>query len=77
MVRDDGRTILYESKLNSVFGEPGVGKTWVAIMAAISAVRNGSNVLWWDFEDRQATLATRLAALGADDLIENPALRFR
>ena len=76
MVRDDGRTILYESKLNSVFGEPGVGKTWVAIMAAISAVRNGSNVLWWDFEDRQATLATRLAALGADDLIENPALRF-
>ena len=74
--RDDGRLVLYESRLNSVFGEPSVGKTWVAIMAAIEAIRNGSNVLWWDFEDRASTLATRLAALGADDLIENPALRF-
>ena len=74
--RDDGRLILYESRLNSVFGEPSVGKTWIAILAVIQAIRSGSNVLWWDFEDRASTLATRLAALGADDLIENDALRF-
>ena len=76
MVRDDGRTLLYESRLNSVFGEPGVGKTWVAIMAAIGAVRAGSNVLWWDFEDRQGTLAERLVMLNAKDLIDNEAIRF-
>ena len=76
LMRDDGRTIFYESRCNSLFGEPGVGKTWVSILAMISAVRAGSNVLWWDFEDRQSTLATRLAALGAHDVIENDALRF-
>ena len=76
MVRDDGHTLLYESRLNSIFGEPGVGKTWLAIISAISAVRAGAHVLWWDFEDRPSTLATRLAALGAADLIDNESLRF-
>ena len=57
MVRDDGHTLLYESRLNSIFGEPGVGKTWLAIISAISAVRAGANVLWWDFEDRQGNLS--------------------
>ena len=76
LVRDDGHTLLYESRLNSIFGEPGVGKTWLAIISAIEAVRAGANVLWWDFEDRQGTLASRLAALGAEDLIDNDALRF-
>lgn len=76
MVRDDGRTILYEARLNSFFGESGVGKTWLALMAAIAAVRNGGRVLYWDFEDRQGTMASRLEALGAQDLIENDAMRY-
>ena len=76
LTRDDGRTIFYESRVNSLFGEPAVGKTWIANITAVGAVRGGSNVLWWDFEDRASTLATRLAALGAHDLIGNDALRF-
>ena len=58
--RNDGATLLYEGRLNTLFGEPGTGKTWVAIMTLISAVRNGAFVAWWDHEDRPATLAARL-----------------
>ena len=57
-------------------GSLALAKRGFAIMAAIAAVRAGSNVLWWDFEDRASTLATRVAALGAHDVIENDALRF-
>ena len=71
LTRSDGRTLLYEGRLNSIFGEPSGGKTWVAIMAVIEAVRNGARVVWWDFDDRPTTLATRLTALGADDVLES------
>ena len=76
LTRDDGETLLYEGRLNSVFGEPATGKTWIAIIAAIEAVRSGARVIWWDFEDRPATLATRLQALGASDLIGRPEILF-
>ena len=76
LTRDDGETLLYEARLNSIFGEPGTGKTWLAIITAIGAVRAGARVLWWDFEDRPSTLATCLQALGSVDLIGRPELRY-
>ena len=76
LARDDGETLLYEGRLNTVFGQPGTGKTWIAIIAVIANVRSGARVIWWDFEDRPATLATRLQALGASDLIGSPEIRF-
>ena len=54
--RADGETLLYAGKLNSIFGEPGTGKSWVALMAAIEALSRGGSVLWWDFEDKPDTL---------------------
>ena len=74
LTRDDGETLLYEGRLNSIFGEPGCGKTWLAVWAAAGAAKAGSRVWWWDFEDSPATLATRLQAAGAEDLIGRPDL---
>ena len=74
--RSDGSTLLYESKLNSLFGEPGLGKTWVALMVVIEAVGNGSRVVWWDFEDQPSTVTTRLNALGAGNLLDSDALIY-
>ena len=76
LTRSDGATLLYRGRLNSIFGEPGGGKTWGAIMATIEAVRNGARVVWWDFDDRPATLAARLIALRAGDLIEGGQLLY-
>ena len=67
--RDDGETVLYEGKLNTLVGEPAQGKTWVALIAAIASARRGARVVWWDFEDKPSTLAARLDALGAGDLV--------
>ena len=61
--RSDDQTILYEGRLNTIYGEPAQGKTWIAIITVIEAIRSGARVVFWDFEDRPETLATRLDAL--------------
>ena len=76
LTRSDGAVLLYESRLNSIFGEPSGGKTFVAIMAVIEAVRNGARVVYWDFDDYPSTLAGRLTALGADDVIQGGHLLY-
>lgn len=63
---DDGETVLYAGKVNSVYGTPGTGKTWVAILAAIETVMRGGRVIWWDFEDTPQTFKRRAALLGFD-----------
>ncbi len=74
--RSDGQTILYEGRLNTIYGEPAQGKTWIAIITVIEAIRSGARVVFWDFEDKPETLATRLDALGAADLIGSPELAY-
>ena len=41
-------------------------------MAALSAIRRGYKVVWWDFEDKPETLAARAAVLGGLDLATDP-----
>ena len=62
--RDDGETLLYAQRVNGLYGEPSVGKSWLALMVALSAIKKGGNVLWLDFEDKPNTLARRAALLG-------------
>ncbi len=64
--RDDGQTVLYSGRLNSIFGLPASGKSWVAIMAAKYAVMRGGNVMVLDFEDTAATYKARALILGFD-----------
>ena len=74
--RSDGATILYAGKVNSVFGEPGMGKSWIALEAALASLKNGGRVLWWDFEDKPDTLYRRAKALGQLDLITGENVAF-
>ena len=76
LTRDDGETLLYASKLNSVYGLPAVGKSWVALICAVKVLEAGGRVVWWDFEDVPDTLARRSMLLGAlDDVADTD--RFR
>ena len=74
--RDGGGTLLYAGKVNSIHGEPGSGKTWLAVITAISAMAQGLRVLWWDHEDKPATLAIRAQLLGGLDVFDPDKLRY-
>ena len=76
LTRSDGRTLLYGGRLNSIFGEPGLAKSWLALMGCIEVARTGTRVIWWDFEDRPDTIVTRLKALGAGELVDNQLLIY-
>ncbi len=64
--RDDGRCLLYRGKLHSLAGEPECGKSWLALYACVERLSAGERVVYVDFEDGPATLASRLLALGCD-----------
>lgn len=74
--RSDGETLLYAGKLNSVFGTPGSGKSWIALIMAEQTVHQGGRVLWWDFEDSPATFKRRAALLGFDPVSFKDDFRF-
>ena len=65
--RSDGGTLLYEGKLNTLYGLPGVGKTWIAIDCAKEVTAQGGRVIWWDYEDKPDTLGNRAKLLGFGD----------
>jgi hypothetical protein len=61
----DGVThLLYSGKVHSIAGEPGGGKTWVALTAIAEVLRNGDQAVLIDYEDTPATATTRLKQLG-------------
>ena len=62
--RTDGKTLLYANKLNGLFGQPGGGKSWLALLALSETVIRGGRALWLDFEDRPATFRERARPLG-------------
>ena len=75
--RTDGATILYAGQFSTLFGEPGLGKSWVALMMAVDSMRNhDAGVIWLDFEDTPRLLADRAATIGALDLIQDSS-RFK
>ena len=63
LTRHDGETVIPEGKLSAIYGLPSVGKSWVALLTAREVASTGGRVLWWDFEDKPATLKKRCDAL--------------
>ena len=74
--RTDNETVLYAGRLNSVFGVPGSGKSWVAIVAILEAVFRGGHVLYWDHEDTPQTFKRRSVMLGFDPLVHGGAFKY-
>ena len=69
-------TLLYAQKLNSVFGIPGSGKSWVAAIAIDAAVFRGGRVMLWDHEDSAQTFKRRTMMLGFDPLQQADSFRY-
>jgi hypothetical protein len=66
--RDDGSALLYGGQVNSIHGDSGSGKSWIALLAAVQEIRAGRYVLWIDFEDpNEATIVERLRSFGLTD----------
>lgn len=65
--RRDGKHLLYPYAVHSVSGEPGSGKTWVALVAVAQALDDDQDALFIDFEDRPQTIVARLRKLGVPD----------
>ena len=64
---DGAFPLFYCSRVNSLFGESGGGKTWVALAAIAEVVRSGHRAAMIDYEDAPAGIAERLVLLGLDD----------
>ena len=43
--RSDGATLIPEGKLSSIYGLPSTGKSWVAVMVAVSVARSGGRAV--------------------------------
>lgn len=59
-----GRALFYSARINEVHGEPGQGKTWVALYAAKSVMEEGKFVLYVDPEDTEPGIISRLLSMG-------------
>ena len=72
LTRSDGETLLYAGRVNGMYGEPSIGKSWIAAICLIENIKAGGRVCYWDFEDRPSTLAERMDALNALELADSP-----
>lgn len=58
--------LFYGAAVNTLAGEPGLGKSWIAVAASLHVLRRGGSVIVLDYEDSARTWAQRLRSLGAE-----------
>lgn len=64
MRRQSGGALIYPGKVHSIAGEPGAGKTWIALAAIAEVLADGGEAMLVDYEDRLDTAVRRLASMG-------------
>jgi len=62
--RIDGQHLLYTGRINSLFGESGSGKSWIALLATAQQIQNHKSVIYIDLEDHIGSIIERLTLLG-------------
>jgi hypothetical protein len=62
--RTDGQSVIYPGLLHWMMGEPGKGKTWVALAAVAELLAHNLHVMVLDWEGNRRIIGHRLAALG-------------
>lgn len=71
--RGDGELLLYLRRLNWVSGPPGVGKSWIGLLAARECMAAGLRVVWVDHDDGTGQdLTDRAPVLEIGDDIRHP-----
>ena len=60
----NGSPLFYRGAIHDLHGEPSVGKTWLALIAAVEDLNAGRGACLVDFEDTEHTCRARLLALG-------------
>lgn len=64
--RADGRPLLYEGKVNTLFGDSESGKTWVALAGCAEVLGGGGKATFVDLDHNgMVEIANRLLLLGA------------
>jgi hypothetical protein len=61
-----GKCMLYRGRMNEQHGEPGIGKSNVALLFAMLEMNAGNDVLFIDPEDTSTGICRRFSGLGAD-----------
>ena len=64
---NDSLPLFYPKRINSLFGESGGGKSWIALAAVAEVVRKGQRALFIDYEDDPGGIAERLVLLDLTD----------
>jgi hypothetical protein len=72
LMRTDGEALLYRGRINALYGTPGGGKTFIALLAIKQAAERGQHSLYIDWEDSIETFLRRLLQLGMtkEDILE-------
>lgn len=65
MTATQAAKMIYGERINTLNGEPGGGKTWVALHTCAEAIGSGHHVLFVDLEDHPGSTVSRLLGLGA------------
>src|SRR5664280_1143696 len=65
--RNDGVFVFYSSAVNSLVGESGSCKTWVALIAIEQELHLGHHVMLIDYEGDRQSIVNRLRELGITD----------
>jgi len=66
VILPNGMGVFYRNELNEIHGEPGRGKTWVALAAVKQVLDEGGKVIFLDPESSSAKIIRRLRILGCD-----------
>ena len=64
--RSDGEILFYDGEVNWVFGEPGSGKSWLALYVVQESILRGQRTVFWDHEMSPGQTKARCLALGLD-----------
>lgn len=67
LIRSDGHGLMYQGRVNSLFGLSESAKSWIAMHACVQEIGNGDRVLYLDFEDTPEGTLARIRALGVGD----------
>src|SRR5690606_13599475 len=65
--RSDGAALIYAGRVHSIAGEPGGGKTWLALHILAETIREGGIGALIDYEDTPMAAVNRLRLLGLGD----------